>query len=342
MGITALDEAYERLHATGPEWGGNLSNHGPMAAEVLSRRGHAAEVPRWVNAYVRRLDELPGPREAISDANWQRALGDGTRIGDWTGYLVRQVGEQPWQDVLLTWWPRLLPGIAAGATHGVIRTGHAVRTLSSGDTSDAAVAELAYALGYWAARSTTVPGVRAPSGKLDPGRALAGVPHLADQSGPIAGRLARLGELAGWPESVAALSGVADAADAHTRLVELIDAATLRYLSHGYGSPVLLVHTATAPNAVLHVLPVLPHEMWAPSLGAVWAASAAITSGYAPATARDEGTPVPASPHDVVEQAVAHGDEHVIKFADTAIEVFERTGNPDALAAAAHAREIIR
>jgi hypothetical protein len=342
MGMTALDEAYEQLHATGPEWGGNLSNHGPMAAEVLSRRGHAAEVPRWVNAYVRRLDELPAPREAISDTNWQSALGDGARIGDWTAYLVRQVGEQPWQDVLLTWWPRLLPGIAAGATHGVIRTGHAVRTLSSGDTSDAAVAELGYALGYWAARSTTVPGVLPPSGKLDPGRALAGVPHLADQTGPIAGRLARLGGLTGWPESVAALSGVADAADARTRLVELVDAATLRYLSHGYGSPVLLVHTATAPNAVLHVLPVLPPEMWAPSLAAVWAASAAITSGYAPAAARDEHTPAPAGPHDVVEQAVAHGDEHVIKFADTAVEVFERTGNPDALAAAAHAREIIR
>jgi hypothetical protein len=299
-------------------------------------------VPRWVDAYLRRLDELPAAREAITDATWRRALGDGARIGDWTAYLARQVAEQPWRDVLITWWPRLLPGIAAGATHGVIRTGHAVRTLGSGDESDAAVAELGYALGYWAARSTTVPGVREPRGRLDPGTALAGVPHLADQSGPIAGRLARLGELAGWPESVAALSGVADAAAAQARLLELVDAATLRYLSHGYGSPVLLVHTATAPNAVLHVLPVLPTEMWAPSLGAVWAASAAITSGYAPAAGRDTRTPAPASQHDVVEQAVAHGDEHVIKFADTAAEVFERTGNPDALAAAAHARELIR
>jgi len=79
-----------------------------------------------------------------------------------------------------------------------------------------------------------------------------------------------------------------------------------------------------------------------PSLGAVWAASAAITAGYAPAAARDVRTPAPASPQDVVEQAVAHGDEHVIKFTDTAVEVYERTGNPDALAAAAHARELIR
>ena len=73
----------------------------------------------------------------------------------------------------------------------------------------------------------------------------------------------------------------------------------------------------------------------------MWAASAAITSGYAPAFAREHRAPAHASAEDVVEQAVADGDEHVIKFADTAVEVHDRTGNPDALAAAAHARELL-
>ena len=31
-GAGTLDEAYERLHVTGPEFDGFLSNHGPMAA----------------------------------------------------------------------------------------------------------------------------------------------------------------------------------------------------------------------------------------------------------------------------------------------------------------------
>jgi hypothetical protein len=66
-----------------------------------------------------------------------------------------------------------------------------------------------------------------------------------------------------------------------------------------------------------------------------WAGSAAITSGYAPAVARDDRMPAPVSADDVVEQAVAHGDEHLIKFADTSVEVHDRTGNPDALATAA-------
>jgi hypothetical protein len=37
-----LDEAYERLHATGPEFDGWLSNHGPMAAEAMVRTGTPA------------------------------------------------------------------------------------------------------------------------------------------------------------------------------------------------------------------------------------------------------------------------------------------------------------
>jgi hypothetical protein len=32
--------------------------------------------------------------------------------------------------------------------------------------------------------------------------------------------------------------------------------------------------------------------------------------------------------------APEHGDAHVIKFADTAVDVFARTGNPDAISAA--------
>ena len=131
-----------------------------------------------------------------------------------------------------------------------------------------------------------------------------------------------------------------------TRLGELVSAATLRYLTHGHGSPVLLIHTATAPNAVLHTLPALPAELWQPSLGAAWAASAAITSTYAPArgAARADLPGAPDGPDaadDLLERAVAHSDEHVIKFADTAVDAYQRSGNPDVLAAAAHAAELI-
>lgn len=344
MESAILDEAYERLHFAGPEWGGNLSNHGPMAVEVLVRRGHATQVPSWIDAYLGRLDDLPAPSDAITDEYWPAALGDFRRVGDWTLYFSRQVAQAPWRDVLVTWWPRLLDGIAAGATHTVIRVGHAVRNLLAGDESPPAVTELAHGLAYWAARSRTVPGVVAPTGRSDPASALDGVPRLADQSGPIAGRLERLGDLPGWPSSVAALRQVSDPDDAKQLLSELVTAATLRYLTHGHGSPVLLVHTATAPNAVLHTLPALPRELWTQSLVASWVASAAITATYGPvdpapalAAVSSEGDVVA----NVLDRAAEHGDEHVIKFTDTAVNVYERTGELDALAAIERVHQLI-
>ena len=44
------DEALERLHRTGPEFDGWLSNHGPMVVESLARRGRSEVVHRWTDA----------------------------------------------------------------------------------------------------------------------------------------------------------------------------------------------------------------------------------------------------------------------------------------------------
>ncbi|MER6590961.1 questin oxidase family protein, partial [Micromonospora purpureochromogenes] len=133
-----LDEAYRRLHRTGPEFEGWLSNHGPMAVEALVRHGHDRSVHRWLDDYLRRLDELPRGQHRIED--WREALGDPKRAGDWLAHFDRELRERPWREVLGTWWPRLLPGIAAGATHGVIRVGHAVRALREGGSSPDRVA----------------------------------------------------------------------------------------------------------------------------------------------------------------------------------------------------------
>jgi hypothetical protein len=128
-----LYEAYQRLHSNGPEYGGDergdngLTNHGPMAAEVMCRRDLGVNVHRWLDRYTKRLTELPGRTEPITGTNWQRALGAGReRVGDWTAYFTRELAERPWREVLTDWWSRLLPGIAAGSTHGVIRASQGV------------------------------------------------------------------------------------------------------------------------------------------------------------------------------------------------------------------------
>lgn len=341
MTSDSLSEAYHRLHRTGPEFDG-LSNHGPMAVEVLVRRGRADEVQRWVDAYIGRLEELPTGGDLITDATWRDAIGDPRRIGAWTAYLTRQASERPWPDLLATWWPRLLGGVVAGTTHGLIRVGHAVRALRAGpaDPDPQAVTELAHGLAYWAARWQPVPGAAPPVGRLDATSALDAVPPIAEQRGNVASRLAQLAALRGWPAATGALRPPTDPADARARLADLVDAATRRYLTHGHGSPVLLVHTATAPNAVLHTLPALPEALWADGLAAAWSVSAALTAAYAPPLGAPRATlpsslSGPDAAGEILDRALAHGDPHVIKFADTAAEVHARTGDPDALAAAA-------
>jgi hypothetical protein len=167
------------------------------------------------------------PRESVSAT--ARPI-----CANWTAYFRRELTGQPWRRVLGTWWPRLLPGVAAAATHGVIRVGHAARALLEDGDDTVYVAELAHGLAYWAARWQPVPG-----------------------------------------------------------------AAGLRLPAAG-GAPV--------PSA----------------------AAAVLTAVYAPAApaARTNLPGPPPGPHaaeDTFARAVDHGDEHVIKFADTAADTYART-----------------
>ncbi|WP_158854497.1 questin oxidase family protein [Saccharothrix deserti] len=345
-----LDEMYERLHRTGPEFDGWLSNHGPMAVEAMIRAGYASDTSRWLDWYVRRLDELPVSSDPVvldRTESWRGALGDERRVGDWIELFTRELANRPWRDVLATWWPRLLPGIVAGATHGVIRVGHAVRVLLTEDTTPPRIAELAHGLGYWAARWQQVPGVVGPAGTAAAPEALAGVPRVGEQTGGIGSRIAQLGTLDGWSSALAALRVPVAPEDARSLLAGLVDTAVLRYRTHGHGSGVMLVHAATAPNAVLRTLPALPPDLWGTSLAAAWAASAAVSSAYAPPAAAPESA-LPTAPEgpdaaaDVLARAVEHGDEHAVKFADTAVETFERTNDPAALSAAIRATRLIQ
>jgi len=357
--IGTLDEAYQRLHVTGPEFNGWLSNHGPMATEAMVRRGHADRVHGWLDGYMRRLEDFPRGIGPIG-AGWHQALGDPRRIADWTVYFSREVTGQPWRQALETWWPRLLPGVAAAATHGVIRVGHAVRALTEDGEDADHLAELAHGLAYWAARWQPVPGAEvtaeAAAGALAtaepgaaglaPAEALAVVPRIADQSGGIRERLGRLAALPGWPAALGAPQLPASADALMSWLEALVDTATVRYLRYGHGEAVMLVHSATAPNAILRTLPALDRRLWAPSVAASWAATAALTAIYAPAAAaaQAELPDPPAGPQAAEEAfalAVEHGDEHVVKFADTAADVYARTGSADAVAAAVRAAQLI-
>ncbi|MFD3722703.1 questin oxidase family protein [Streptomyces sp. NPDC058674] len=326
-----LDEALQRLHGSGPERLGRLTNHAPMAVEALATHGQASSVHRWLDLYARKLEEFPSGVEPVTANNWRLALGDSRRAADWIGYFGREIAERPWRDVLTEWWPRLLPGMYGGSTHPVIRVGHAVRTLLVSENTEPRLVELAHGLGYWAARYHLVADHPAPlPGADSAAAALNAVTPIAERDGGFAARLDRITSLPVWANAIT------DPKEAHHCLIELVRAATHRYATHGHGEETMLVHAATAPNAVLRTLPALPHVLWVPSLRAAWTASAAVTAMYAPHDPVAYTPPGTVIPEEVFERALTHGDEHVIKLTDTALDI----GDERALAAALRSIEL--
>ncbi len=355
---SVLDDVYGRLHRTGPEFRGWLSNHGPMAAEALIRHGHQRIVHQWLDGYVRRLEPFPGGVGPIGPG-WQEALGDVRRVADWTAFFQAELAEHPWPAVLNVWWPRLLPGIAAGATHGVIRVGHAVRVLWTDGETPLRVAELAHGLAYWAARwqPMAVPhaGTREAAaheesragGSVTVADALAALPRVPDPEGGLDAWATRMPLIPGWLETVRGPLIPHDPEAIGAWLDAVVEQALAQYLRYGHGEPIMLVHAVTAPTAVRRTLPALDHRWWRPSAAAAWVAVATLTALYAPAAAVPAALPpeVPETGDDaalaVFSRAAAHGDEHVIKLADAALDVFRRTRSPQALAAIRRAAALI-
>ena len=218
--------------------------------------------------------------------------------------------------------------MAAAATHGVIRTGHAVRALRDGETPPRR-AELAQALAYWAALWRPVPAL-VPSGQRSARDALPAVPPLAQQEGRAYERLARLAALPGWAESVTALRPVREPSQV---LSDVVDAALRTYAGRAHGEPVMLVHAVTAPAAVALVLPSLPIALHRVAVETAWTTSAALVSAYAAPDARPARTP-PTSADAAVDQALAHGDAHAVKLVEAAMRAADSRAGLQAAAAA--------
>jgi hypothetical protein len=341
-----LDEGLSRLAGTGPEYRGGLSNHGPMAAEALVRLGRAGDVEHWLDGYIRRLDEAPRPSDRITDRTWREALGQLRRVADWERYFGEEMTARPWRDVLARWWPRLLPGLAAGGTHGIIRTSHAARSLAAAEHAAAETAwrqaELARGLAYWAARYLELPGSPRTAGHLDLATAISGLPVSPGEppSGLITeGLRAGLAGDAGFAAAVGALRAPTDVpADLHALASEF----TKIFLLYGRGEPISLLHAVTAPVAAHSVLPLLPDDVARPTYDALWQVSAALYTVYARGAVPE---PLPAgappSEDELTDRAVATGDVHVIKLTEACLRLNADTPAPVFGHAAARAAQLL-
>jgi hypothetical protein len=337
----ALDAALSTFATTAPEFGVHgLSNHGPMASEVLEHLGQAEAIGPWSARYRTRLDDAPPPASRrLDDDEWPAALGRFERYPEWLTLFERELADQPATAVVAEWVPRLVPGTIGAAGHGLIRTAHGLRALSTADSA-ARRLELAHGLAFWASRYQELPGPPLLIGHQGVVDALADLPYLPEDTPEeflISDQVAHVAEISDEFEQAVASLGFTGSSS------ELVDAlasggarAYLRNADSGHA--IALLHSITGPLALELVLPWLNREDQDAALGYAWQAVAAIHVAYDIDRQRDDDVEMePPSADELVGMALASGDEHALKLTEAALRSHARSGDPALLLAAADA-----
>jgi len=128
-----------------------------MVVETLTHLDEPDLVHSWLDEYSHDLEPAPDSRSPVKPDEWDQALGARERYADWEVFFTTALGESPWRALLRDWISRLVPGMMAYGTHGLIRTAHAVRGLESAETPPR-LAELSAGLSIWAAYFQRLPG----------------------------------------------------------------------------------------------------------------------------------------------------------------------------------------
>ncbi|HEY3607391.1 MAG TPA: hypothetical protein VGL06_07815 [Pseudonocardiaceae bacterium] len=335
--LDALLESLTRAQLKGFEYNGFVANHAPMAAEVLATLGLSyADIAKWTETYLTWVDEPEPGQERIVDspASLAAALGDIERSTDWVAFFDEELKRASWRDVLLSWWPRLLPGVSAAGTHGFLRVAHTVRTITTlGEVNATLLHEIAHGLGYWAARYQELPGAYAGArANRDLDAALAGLPWLpATAKSPREGIPGRFELLSATPDVAPGFAGlVQDVLPARPwsagidRLTAIGAHAFIAYQK----TPIPFVHLVTAPSALRILDGVLPADLLDATAWHLWQFFAAIFAGFGALTPAKFTDDVAAPTATALwTGAVEHGDEHVLKFTDACLTEYARSGD---------------
>ena len=334
--MLAYDGVLEQLARNGPEFGPGLSNHGPMASDALVALGREDALEGWAEWYAQRLVERPEARRAIDASDWREALGDIGRAGDWSVFFRHEMEMRPWHETLELWTPRLAPGIMAGATHGILRTAHAVRALTRGETPQR-IAELGEGLAYWAARHQELPTAPGTPGRDSVASALVRMP-IVDAS--QRGRFLIFDAVRAVPsdEFAPAINYVDTTVSVDSFVSDVTRTFAPIYLANAPHAAIAFVHTVTAPSALRLLAPHLTAESLHGVMRYAWQACAAVYSAYQrPATPAAPPREAPLDEADLIDRAVAARDEHAIKFTEAGLREYRASSDAVFLRAAADA-----
>jgi hypothetical protein len=337
----ALDEGLELLKNCGPEYGGGLANHGPMAAEALCAMGRGDALVPWVKRYKRNLEELPLATKKLTADEWKSALGDAARTGDWIVLMERELADGAWEDALDKWVARLSPGFVAAAAHGAIRAGHAARSLAARDTP-LRRRELAHGLAYWAAQYQALPiAAQKNAQRVSVSDALSHVELMPKERRFRGGSITHgLQALSNWPPFLSVADLADTTGDPSKFLSDLTHVFARVYFEQAgaIGQRIQFVHAVTGPSALRLMLPHVKPETAHAALRYAWQTSAGIYAAFGAVTKPGSDASAPDA-HDLVDLAVKNGDEHAIKFTEVCLREHALNAQPIYLVAARDACE---
>jgi hypothetical protein len=312
-----------------------------MAIEAMCAMGRHDSVRPWFERYRHWLSPRPSRVDLLTNENWRAALGDIRRVEDWFEYFRNELEDRPWRAVLDEWAIRLAPGIMAAATHGVIRTGHATRAIAIEDNS-ARRRELADGLAYWAADYLPLPAERHAPARAMPSEAIARVQMIPQEIrhgnfGSFTDSLAELDSFAPFKQTLDAVDTSGDASAFVSDLTTTFASVFLANANDFY-TTIAFVHAVTGPSALRPMLPHLSDATAHAALRYAWQAAAAMyaTFGVSADLPRVEEVKI-RDVDELVDRAIACGDEHAIKFTEVCIREHALNPDPAFLAAAQHA-----
>ncbi len=290
-----------------PEFRDQLTNHLPMALHALHCLGASPQrMQDFYNSYSQRFHGRPGPLAAALSKphtlDWRALRGQADAYPALLAYFNDLVAREGALGSLRQSIPDLMPGVAAAAFHGAIRTAHAVQ---AGHDQ-----ELAAALAYWAWRWQALETPPAPDALLGLD---AWAPRLVQESvgwrssGPLIS--IRMAD-ASQSTIFAGLAGaLAPAENLATRIGQLAGLAVDRYVA----SPNFTVlHMVTGLRALRTLLPWAEDSVHAQALLARNFVAAYMAALVKPLVAPPFATPHPWDA--VIAAAIDSGDDHVVKL----------------------------
>ena len=338
---SVLDAGLIRLVGKGADLVNGMTSHAPMVIEALCALNRPDAVAPWLDRHLDRVLDRPPPTCQPVDLDQpEAALGQEDRFEDWAQAFTRQLLQAPWPQVVNLWVDRLAPSASAAATHGLIRTAHAVRALGQA-TTPPRLRELADALAAWACTAQALPlgdaeGIVAQRPQL--AILVKTLPEALRR--PTASITGGLAQLADWPPFAADIHRI-DASGDLTRLFDdMGETFAALYLANALDgfSHIVFVHAITVTEAARGLAHHLDEAQARRLARHVWHVGCGLFARFgtqAPILLRGLTAEDSLEALDQLrDAAVASGDDHAIKLVQTCLQRHHARPSPAHLLAA--------